>query len=94
MRTCSRIRSFKCSYSKAVVPFVITLWACCGISGMLRCVCLLSLVDVSDSEGEEYDTMTQPCSVLVLTGPCGVGKTTSVYSLANDIGFKVCSACL
>lgn len=46
-------------------------------------------VDYSDSDAEDSDLELPPCSVLLLTGPCGVGKTTSAYALAQDAGFKV-----
>ena len=39
----------------------------------------------SDSEGEGE----RLCNTAMLTGPLGVGKTASVYALAQELGFKV-----
>lgn len=39
----------------------------------------------SDSEGEG----DRLCNTAMLTGPLGVGKTASVYALAQELGFKV-----
>jgi len=33
------------------------------------------------------------CSALVLCGPHGVGKTSMVYAVAKELGFKVSSIC-
>lgn len=41
----------------------------------------------SDSEGEGE----RLCNTAMLTGPLGVGKTASVYALAQELGFKVMS---
>jgi len=34
-----------------------------------------------------------PCCALVLCGPHGVGKTSMVYAVAKELGFKVLFLC-
>ncbi|CAG2216522.1 unnamed protein product [Mytilus edulis] len=41
-----------------------------------------------DSEGTE-DEEDKLCNTVMLMGPTGVGKSTTVYALAQEIGFKV-----
>ena len=41
--------------------------------------------DFTDSE-EEDDRL---CNTMLVTGPHGVGKTASVYALAQEMGYKV-----
>ncbi|XP_005101852.1 uncharacterized protein LOC101848052 [Aplysia californica] len=43
--------------------------------------------DFIDSDEEEEDLSL--CNTIVITGPHGVGKTSSVYALAQEMGFKV-----
>ena len=43
-------------------------------------------INSEDSEEEEDNRL---CNTVMLMGPSGVGKTTTVYALAQEIGFKV-----
>lgn len=40
-----------------------------------------------DSDSDEEERL---CNTAMLTGPLGVGKTATVYALAQELGFKVC----
>lgn len=42
--------------------------------------------DFDSEDSEEEDTL---CNTVLLTGPYGCGKTSSVYALALQQGFKV-----
>lgn len=42
--------------------------------------------DMDSEDSEEEDTL---CNTVLLTGPHGCGKTSSVYALALQQGFKV-----
>ena len=42
--------------------------------------------DMSSDDSEDEDSL---CNTVMLTGPSGVGKTASVYALAQELGFKV-----
>ena len=46
------------------------------------------------SEGEDSDFPDDDdrlCNTMLITGPHGVGKTTSVYAMAQELGYKVSS---
>ncbi|XP_050499562.1 ATPase family AAA domain-containing protein 5 [Diabrotica virgifera virgifera] len=48
----------------------------------------------SESEFEKTDSDSRessnlPGKIIVLSGPCGSGKTTTVYALCNELGFNV-----
>ena len=40
----------------------------------------------SDDSEEDEDKV---CNTVMLMGPTGIGKTTTVYALAQELGFKV-----
>ncbi|KAL3875830.1 hypothetical protein ACJMK2_033742 [Sinanodonta woodiana] len=42
-------------------------------------------LDSEDSDGEDNSL----CNTMLITGPHGIGKTASVYALAQELGFKV-----
>ncbi|XP_077980227.1 ATPase family AAA domain-containing protein 5-like [Glandiceps talaboti] len=45
--------------------------------------------DVSDESDSDYDDEDTICNSVLIKGPCGVGKTASVYACAQELGFKV-----
>ena len=61
---------------------------------MIFCVCACpdskwsSDSDFRDSEYSEEEDLSL-CNTTLITGPHGVGKTASVYALAQEMGFKV-----
>lgn len=40
-------------------------------------------------ESDDSDDDDSLCNTMLLTGPHGCGKTSSVYALALELGFKV-----
>ncbi|KAK3090730.1 hypothetical protein FSP39_014136 [Pinctada imbricata] len=42
--------------------------------------------DMSSDDSEDEDSL---CNTVMLTGPTGIGKTATVYALAQELGFKV-----
>ncbi len=48
---------------------------------------LSSCSESSDSEEDEEENRL--CNTMVLVGPPGVGKTSTVYALAAELGYKV-----
>ena len=51
--------------------------------------------DLSNSEdSSEDEDDSYLCNTMLLTGPHGVGKTSTVYALAQELGYKVCIGCL
>ncbi|XP_046403441.1 uncharacterized protein LOC124169021 [Ischnura elegans] len=43
----------------------------------------------SDEEGGKKENRNLPTNVAILIGPCGSGKTSSVYALAKELNYKV-----
>jgi len=68
------------------------LWLCCEFH-----VCYMITVSRQSEEdfegspgsGESDVEDNNLCSALVLCGPHGVGKTSMVYAVAKELGFKV-----
>ena len=46
----------------------------------------MSSEEDSDYAEEEEDGM---CNTMLITGPVGIGKTATVYALAQELGYKV-----
>lgn len=42
-----------------------------------------------DSDTNESSTRNLPNNTAILVGPCGCGKTSAVYAVANELGYKV-----
>ena len=47
------------------------------------------VADTSDSEYEEENEEEEGDTVLLLCGPCGSGKTATVYACAMELGYQV-----